>query len=174
MPSLVGDLGQVHGVLCWAITRVCNLFVGAALLCVHEMSTVVVCSTDLWVVYWQKGLAMYASTREWAPPTDKLSILKHALILVHSIVANTYEPSLTLRVALNKSWPRLIWNTLVVSLVPRPGYEANWWLEPYLQWLCRCVHWVNFGLRAVKEDWELFFPCPLLIKNCHKIIHSCK
>ena len=83
MPSLVGDSGQVLGVLGWALTRICNL-------------------------------------------TSCEIVQKYALILVQSKssilrVVDKHEPSLTLRVAVNKSLPRL-------------------------QSVCRCVHRVAINV----------------------------
>ena len=76
VPSLVGNSGQVLGVLGWVLTRICNL--PLVLQCYRlDISTVAVCGAEQWAVYRQRGevgLGMYASTCEWAPPIDKLWI----------------------------------------------------------------------------------------------------
>ena len=41
-----------------------------------------------------------------------------AVKVVHSKSSEKHEPRLILRVALNKSWHRLIWDTLVVRMLP--------------------------------------------------------
>ena len=46
MPSLVGDIGQVLGVLGWALTRIYNLPL-VMQCCRQDISPVVVCGTEL-------------------------------------------------------------------------------------------------------------------------------
>ena len=46
MPSLVGDSGQVLGVLGWALTRICNLPL-VMHCCRQDISTVAVCGKEL-------------------------------------------------------------------------------------------------------------------------------
>ena len=46
MPSLVGDSGQVLGVLGWALTRIRNLLL-VLQCCRQDVSTVAVCGTEL-------------------------------------------------------------------------------------------------------------------------------
>ena len=46
MPSLVGDSGQLLGVLGWALTRIHNLQL-ALQCCRQDVSTVAVCGTEL-------------------------------------------------------------------------------------------------------------------------------
>ena len=46
MPSLVGDSGQVLGVLGWALTRICNLPL-VLHCCRQDSSTVAACGTEL-------------------------------------------------------------------------------------------------------------------------------
>ena len=46
MPSLVGDSGQVLGVLGWALTKICNLPL-VLQCCRQDISTVAVCGTEL-------------------------------------------------------------------------------------------------------------------------------
>ena len=109
------------------------------------------------------GLTKYASTHEWAPPIDKLWIEMcidfDAVHVVHFKSSDKHKPSLTLRVALNKSWPRLIWNT-------------HWWLGPYVQWACTCVHQGNFGfMNTVKPPNKghigegQFVPCREVVSS---------
>ena len=54
MPNLIGDSGQVLGVLGWALTRIHNL-PSVLQCCRHDMSTVAVCGTEPGVVYRHKG-----------------------------------------------------------------------------------------------------------------------
>ena len=67
MQSLVGDSGQSL-----SARLAFNGLPFVLQCCTQEMSTVAVCGTELWVVYWHKGeevgLAMYASSLERAPP----------------------------------------------------------------------------------------------------------
>ena len=72
------------------------------------------------------GLAIYASTCECAPPIAGQAVNFRKCVAidfgtaraVHFESNDKREPSLTLRVSLNKSWPKLIRNTLVVSGLP--------------------------------------------------------
>ena len=124
--GLVGDSGQVLGVHhagLGHLTRM-HIFTIKVIQCRRQdISTVALCGTELWVVYrGEVGVAMHPSSCEWAPPVDKLWIFFFALILVQwklSILraVDKHEPSLTLRVALNKSYPRLIWNTMVFRTI---------------------------------------------------------
>ena len=111
MPSLAGDSGQVLGVQGWASTRMRNLS-----LVLHSATqgswTVAVGGTEPWVVLatqgGEVGLVRLASTRERAPPVDKLWSFKSvhhfvAVKVVHSKSSDKLESSLTLRVALSKS-----------------------------------------------------------------------
>ena len=99
--SPIGDRGS-HFECCmgWALTRIHNLSLMLHS-CSQEWSTVVVLtSCEIWIVF-------------------------GAVQVVHFKCSDKHQPSLTLRVALNKNRPLLIWDTLVVRSLPTVSIEGQ-------------------------------------------------
>ena len=110
-----------QGVVCWS-RHIFISCLGIQTSCYSENHSPSVCSSTSSHHSCQEGV-IHVSETDISPlvnehPPRRQGMIR-ALILVQS----------KLRVALNKSWPRLIWNTLVVRTLT-------------IQWVCRCVHQV--------------------------------
>ena len=65
----------------------------------------------------------------------------HAVKVVHSKSSDKHEPSLTLRVALNKSWHRLIRDTLVVR-IDAPSSGNFGFMNILISYYCPGCSWL--------------------------------
>ena len=121
--AYVGDRGPVLWVLGWALTRICNLSMVLDSSTQESWTVVgVEHSHEFFTDIRGRGGVSNLCFYLWMSPSHRQTV-KCVFIYVQSKLSisrssDKPEPRLTLRVALNNRWPRLIWGMVVVRTLP--------------------------------------------------------